>query len=87
MSIARSLLERSQSNRHESTNLSPDERAAAAAAELQAAENTELRDYISEMLLLITTGVESTDMANIEIVADNIHTKTVHVWVQYKATI
>lgn len=36
-----------------------------------------MKAYISEMLLLITTGVESADMANIELAATNIHTKSI----------
>ena len=39
----------------------------------------ELRLYISDLLLIISTGDEEADMANIEMVADNVHAKTVQV--------
>ena len=44
----------------------------------------ELREYIGEMLLLITTGDEDVDMANIEMIADNIHAKAVQVHTEYQ---
>ena len=40
-------------------------------------EEAELQEYISEMLLLISSGDDEVDSANIELVADNIHTKAV----------
>ena len=56
--------------------MSPEERKA---SEMQAVENEELKAYISEMLLLISTGVESVDMDNIEMVAENIYAKSVQI--------
>ena len=38
---------------------------------------TELMSYISEMLVLISTGDDVADLANIELVANNIHQKAV----------
>ena len=42
-------------------------------------EQEELKAYIIEMLLLITTGDEEADMANIEMAASNIHTKSIQI--------
>ena len=47
-------------------------------------EEAELQEYISEMLLLISTGDDEVDLANIELVADNIHTKAVEMHNQLK---
>ena len=44
----------------------------------------ELRLYISDLLLIISTGDEEADMANIEMVADNVHAKTVQVQEEQK---
>ena len=44
----------------------------------------ELRLYISDLLLIISTGDEEADMANIELVADNVHAKTVQVQEEQK---
>ena len=44
----------------------------------------ELRLYISDLLLIISTGDEEADMANIEIVADNVHAKTIQVQEEQK---
>ena len=38
-------------------------------------QDVELREYISQMLLMISTGNDEVDQANIELVATNIHTK------------
>ena len=44
----------------------------------------ELRLYISDLLLIISTGDEEADMANIEMVADNVHAKTIQVQEEQK---
>ena len=40
-------------------------------------EQDELKAYISDMLLVISTGIEDEDFANIEKAAENIHAKSV----------
>ena len=40
-------------------------------------------EYISEMVLLISTGNEDVDNENIELVAENIHTKAVQMHKEY----
>lgn len=47
-------------------------------------QNEELQEYISEMLLLISTGDEEADMANVELISENIHTKAVQIHSEYQ---
>ena len=56
-------------------------------SEIQEGDLQELRKYISEILLLISTGVESADMANIELAADNIYAKQSNILSEYKKTL
>ena len=40
-------------------------------------KNAELLQYISEMVLIISTGDEEADQASIELVAESIHSRAV----------
>lgn len=51
------------------------------------ADNEELREYITEMVLLISSGDEAADEAAIDMAAHNIHAKSVQVFEEYKASL
>ena len=53
----------------------------------QMADNEELREYITEMVLLISSGDEAADEAAIDMAAHNIHAKSVQVFEEYKASL
>ena len=57
------------------------------ANDLLEAENDELMEYISEMLMMISSGEENADLANIELVADNILAKSVQVHSEFKKSL
>jgi len=50
-------------------------------------QDAELREYISQMLLMISTGNDEVDQANIELVATNIHTKALQMHKEFKVTL
>ena len=54
-----------------------------AAQDLAEAQNAELKEYISEMVLMISTGKEEVDKANIDVVADGILAKSLQVHAEY----
>ena len=39
-------------------------------------DQRELKEYIKEILLIITTGDEEVDKLNIDLVSENVHAKT-----------
>lgn len=54
---------------------------------LMESQDVELREYISQMLLMISTGNDEVDQANIELVATNIHTKALQMHKEFKVTL
>ena len=50
-------------------------------------QDAELKEYISQMLLLISTGNEKADMTNIELVASNIQDKALQMHKEFKITL
>ena len=50
-------------------------------------QDAELREYISQMLLMISTGNDQVDQTNIELVATNIHDKAMQIHKEFKGTL
>lgn len=50
-------------------------------------QDAELREYISQMLLLISTGDNKAYQTNIELVATNIHNKAMQMHKEFKVAL